>query len=229
MRRPVRFCSRMCADHPAVRAQVNIGVNIERRHLGEVEDDGGPELDVRGEHPVGPARVQLLERGLLEGGRGLVARGAEALAGRAQHAGARVLGAVDAVAEAHQAVALVEDALDVGRRVALLLDAVEHVEHAGGRAAVERPGHGADGPREGCGDVGAGGGDDAGREGRGIHAVLGGGDPVGVDGLDVLWVGLAAPADHEALGDRAGLVDLALRDHRLVEARGPTARRTTAP
>ncbi len=47
--------------------------------------------------------------------------------------------------------------------------------------------------------------------------MLGGGDPVGVDGLDVLRVGLAAPADHEALGDGAGLVDLALRDHRLVE------------
>ena len=25
---PVRFCSRMCADQPAVRAQLNIGVNI---------------------------------------------------------------------------------------------------------------------------------------------------------------------------------------------------------
>ena len=63
-------------------------------------------------------------------------------------------------------------------------------------------------------------GDDAGGERRGVHAVLGGGDPVGVDGLDVLRVGLAAPADHEALGDGAGLVDLALRHHRLVEAAG---------
>jgi hypothetical protein len=41
--------------------------------------------------------------------------------------------------------------------------------------------------------------------------VLGGGDPVGVDRLDVVGVGLTAPADEEALGDRAALVDLALR------------------
>jgi hypothetical protein len=40
--------------------------------------------------------------------------------------------------------------------------------------------------------------------------VLGGADPVGVDRLDVARVGLAAPADQEALGDRAGAVDLAL-------------------
>ena len=39
--------------------------------------------------------------------------------------------------------------------------------------------------------------------------MLGGRDPVGVDRLDVVGVGLAAPADQEALGDRVGLVDLA--------------------
>ena len=33
--------------------------------------------------------------------------------------------------------------------------------------------------------------------------MLGGRDPVGVDRLDVVGVGLAAPADEEALGDRA--------------------------
>jgi hypothetical protein len=34
-----------------------------RRHLGEVEDDGRPELDVGLEDPVGTARAQLLQRG----------------------------------------------------------------------------------------------------------------------------------------------------------------------
>ena len=52
------------------------------------------------------ARVQLGDGGLLELGGDLVAGGTEALAGVAQHAGARVLGAVDAVAEAHQALLL---------------------------------------------------------------------------------------------------------------------------
>src|SRR6478752_3176498 len=133
-----------------------------RRDLREVEDDGGPELDVRREHPVGPAGVQLVERGLLEGGRGLEAGRTEALARGAQHAGAGVLGTVDAVAEAHEALALVEDALDVGRGIALLLDPVEHVEHARGRTTVERTGHRLDGARERGGDVGTGRGADAG-------------------------------------------------------------------
>ena len=117
------------------------------------------------------------------------------------------------MAEAHQALALVEGLLDVAVGVAGALDLLDHAEDAGGGAAVQRAGHGADGAREGGGDVGAGGGDDAGREGGRVHAVLGGGRPVGVDGRDVLGVGLAAPADHEAFDDGLGLVDLALRDH----------------
>ena len=69
-------------------------------------------------------------------------------------------------------------------------------------------------------DVGAGGGDDAGGEGGGVHAVLGGGDEVRVDRLDVPRVGLAAPALHEALDDRGGLVDLLLRHRRQAEPAG---------
>ena len=72
---------------------------------------------------------------------------------------------------------------------------------------MQRPGERADGRGQRGRHVGAGGGDDARGEGRGVHAVLGGGDPVGVDRLDVVGVGLAAPADEEALGDRGGLVD----------------------
>ena len=45
--------------------------------------------------------------------------------------------------------------------------------------------------------------------------MLGGGDPVGVDRLDVVGVGLAAPADQEALGDR--------RAPRRPSAAGPAA------
>ena len=49
------------------------------------------------------------------------------LRGAAQHAGARVLGAVDAVAEAHQPVAAVERVLDPALGVAHALDLVEHL------------------------------------------------------------------------------------------------------
>ena len=79
---------------------------------------------------------------------------------------------------------------------------------------MQRPAHRADRAGEARGDVGAGGGDDPGGERGGVHAVLGRGDPVGVDRLHVPGVGLAAPADHEPLDHGAGLVDLALRHHR---------------
>ena len=89
------------------------------------------------------------------------------------------------------------------------------------------------------GDVGAGGGDDPGGEGGGVHAVLGGGDQVGVDGLDVPRVGLAAPADHEPLDDRlcalsirsCGTIgrprpraDWATKDSAITEARARSSR-----
>ena len=180
-----------------------------------VEHDRRPELDVGGEHAVGLARLQLRQRGLLERLRDLEALRADLARGAAQDGGARVLGAVDAVAEAHQALALVERLLDPLLGVAGPLDLVDHLQHARGRAAVQRPRQRADGGAQRGGHVGAGRGDDARRERRGVHAVLGGRDPVGVDRLDVVGVGLAAPADQEALRDRGRLVDLALRHRRL--------------
>ena len=187
-------------------------------HLGEVEDDRRPELHVGAQRAVGVARRQLLDGGLLQRVGDLVAVRAELLGRAAQHAGARVLGAVDAVPEAHEALLAVEQALDVADRVAALLDLVEHGQHARRRTAVQRAGQRADRAGDRGGGVGAGGGDDARGEGRGVHAVLGGRHEVGVDGLGVRRVGLALPADHEALDDRLGLVDLALRHHRLAEA-----------
>ena len=76
-----------------------------RRHLGEVEHDRGPELHVGGQHPVRPPGVQLVQRGLLQRGGDLVAGRAELLGGAPQYPGPRVLGPVDPVPEAHQPVA----------------------------------------------------------------------------------------------------------------------------
>ena len=191
------------------------------RHVGEVEHDRRPELHVGLQHPVRATLTQLGQRSLLQGVRHLIPRGAQPSAGVAQHASPGVFGPVDPVTEAHEPLTPVEHVLDVFPGVAGLLDAFEHVQHPRRGTAVQRPAHRADGTREARSDVGAGGGDDPGREGRGVHAVLSGRDPIGVDGLDVQRVGLAAPADHEPLDDRLGLVDLPLRHHRAVQsARG---------
>ncbi len=85
---------------------------------------------------------------------------------------------------------------------------------------MQRAAHRADGTGDRRSDVGTGGGDDACGEGRRVHAVLRGGDEVGVDRLHVLGVGLAAPAAHHALDDGLRLVDVLLRDHRLADAAG---------
>ena len=50
--------------------------------------------------------------------------------------------------------------------------------------------------------------------------MLGGGDEVGIHGLNVLRLRLTAPADHEPFHYSIGLVNLGLRDHRLAEATG---------
>ena len=112
-------------------------------------------------------------------------------------------------------------------RVAERLGLVEHRLHVRRRAAVQRAGERADRRRERRSAIGAGRGDHARGERRGVEAVLGGADPVGVDRLHVPRVGLAAPAQQEALGR-----GLALRDHVVrTPARGrrpwrPSARRS---
>ena len=108
IRRPSRFCSRMCADQPATRAQANIGVNSSGGHIREVEDHGRPELDVGGQHAVGLACLELRQRRPLELLGDLEARRGELATGAAQDPGARIFGPVDAVAEPHQPLPAVE-------------------------------------------------------------------------------------------------------------------------
>ena len=59
--------------------------------------------------------------------------------------------------------------------------------------------------------------------------MLGGRDPVGVDRLDVVGVGLAAPADQEALGDRARPCRPRAAGPAAGRRRAPTGRRSSAP
>ena len=91
-------------------------------------------------------------------------------------------------------------------------DLLEHRLHVRRRAAVERPGERADRRRERRTAVGPRRGDDARGERRGVQPVLGRADPVGVDRLDGLRVGLAAPLEQELLRRRLPLRDDVRRD-----------------
>jgi hypothetical protein len=63
----------------------------------------------------------------------------------AQNPGAWVLSAVDAVPEAHQPFALVEECLDVALRVTGPLDLLDHPQHARGSSTVQGAAHRTDG------------------------------------------------------------------------------------
>ena len=123
-----------------------------------------------------------------------------------------VLRPVDAVAEAHDALAPVEEVADVLIDVVGRVHLVEHLEDARRRSTVQGPREGAHGRRHRGGAVRTGRGDDPAREGRGVGAVLGRRDPVGVDRARMVRVGLASPAEEEALGRRVALCDLLVRN-----------------
>ncbi len=172
--------------------------------------------------------VQLGERRLLERLGHLVAARAELLGSPAQHPGPRVLGAVDAVAEAHQPLAAVEGFLDPALGVAGPSTSSSIVSTRDGAPPCSGPDRAPTAPDSAAAHVGAGRGDHPRGEGRGVHAVLGGGDPVGVDRLDVVGVGLAPPAHQEPLGD-GGAGRSSPGAPAAGRGRGRTGRRTRAP
>ena len=107
------------------------------------------------------------------------------------------------MAEAHDLPVAVKDLLDVRVGVTRPGHLVQHREHAGRRAAVERPAQRPDGRRHRGAAVSPCRSGDPGGESRGIEPVLGGADPVGVDSFHVVRVGLSPPAEEELL--RRGL------------------------
>src|SRR5215210_7166426 len=107
-------------------------------NLGKVEDNGRIKLDVRGDHVVRLSLAQLGQCGLFECLGDLETRRSELLRRPLQDARARVLGPVNAMAEAHDLPVAVEDLFDVGLRVPRAGYLVQHRQHAGRSAAVER-------------------------------------------------------------------------------------------
>src|SRR5207245_9679434 len=80
---------------------------------GDVEHDGRPVLDVRLELAVGRLLAPHLKRRFLECGRNLDTRRAQLDRGALEHTRARVVRAVDTVAEAHDPLPAVDELTDV--------------------------------------------------------------------------------------------------------------------
>src|SRR5439155_1155823 len=112
----------------------------------------------------------------------------------AQVLGARVLHAIDARAEAHDAGLVRDGLLDPRLRLRRVLDLVDHQHHLLIGAAVQRPLEGADGRGDRRVHVREGGGGDACRERRGVELVIGVQDQRDVEGLHGEGAGL--PAEH---------------------------------
>ena len=134
------------ATHPTTRATQKVGSRLElcETRLDRILDPGG-EVD----EGVVPAARDALE-----------------------HLGAGVAGAIDGVAEAHDAVALLD--LPANPRVGSLegADLVEGLERPARGTTVPRPREGADGADEAGREIGARAGDDARGEGRGVEPVV---------------------------------------------------------
>jgi hypothetical protein len=124
------------------------------------------------------------------------------------------------VAEAHEPVAAVQRVLTHFSASPVSSTPSSILSTRDGRAAVQRARQGADALDSAAATSAPGRGDDARGERRGVHAVLRGGVPVGVDRLDVLGVRLAAPPRQEALGDGARPVDHGLGHGRAADAAG---------
>src|SRR4051794_2047005 len=188
-----------------------------RRHLGDVEHDRRPVLDVRPRMARALLRDRLV-RDLLELLRDCNARRAELLRDALQHTRPRILCAVYAMAEAHDPLSAREGFGDPLLRIAAFGDGVEHRQHARRGAAVQRARERANCGRERRAGVGAGGRDDPRRERRGVETVLGGANPICVDRARMLLVHLAPPREEEALGRSLACHDRVLGHRRQVGA-----------
>ncbi len=113
--------------------------------------------------------------------------------------------------------------------IAGVLGVLEHRQHPRRCPAVQRAAHRADRAGQRGRHIGAGGGDHPRGEGGGVHPVLGGGHPVGIDGLDMPRVRFALPAGHETSGDGGAFVDRSAAAPQAGAYPARTARRRTAP
>ena len=177
-------CSRTWAVQPACRDEGEGRREEVRRQPDALEDRGGVVLDVRLEGPLGVELGEHAEGDVLDRDRELqpVRLVLHRLGDPSERLRARVVGPVDPVAEAHQPLAAGDRVADPLLGVLRRADPVDLLDDLRWGAAVERALHRADRAGHRGRDVAPRGRDDPGRERRGVQAVLGADDEVGIEG-----------------------------------------------
>ncbi len=192
------------------------------RYPAGIHHDPRVELDVGVERTPGLGLGEHRDDRVLHGGRELRGGPADRVSDLAQQRRARVLALVDPVAEAHDPAASPDRVADPGLGPVRAPDVVEHLEHAGGRAAVQRTGQGSHGPDDRGAEIRARGRDHPRGKRRGVEAVIDRGDQVPLQRPDVLRVRALAAEQVEVVG-RGG--QFRVRGHRLLPLVQPVQRR----
>src|SRR5450756_800057 len=211
MRRPVSFCSMMCAAQPAVLAQVNIDGVISAGTCAKSST-----IAAQNSTFVPSTRSSLRDRSSasaafssasatsylgapssLAGRRSTRARGSSARYTRWPKPISRSCRSRTDFTYAC--------ASPVRSTSSIMCSTRAGAPPCSGPDSADRAGH----RRR---DIGAGRGDHPGGKGGGVHAVLGGARPVGVERLHMRGVWFAAPAPEEGLGRGLRPVDQVLRD-----------------
>ena len=169
----------------------------------DVHHHAGVELDVGVEVTAGLQLGQQVDHRLLDGQGQLDQGPAERRDHGTQQERARVVGLVDAVAEAHDPVTLLDGLPDVGLGPVRRADVVEHVEDPAGSTTVQRPRQGTDRAHNGRSQIGPGRGDDPAGEGGRVEPVVDGEDHVLLEGPDVQLARHGAGDHVEVVGHHA--------------------------
>ena len=211
-----------CARHREDRRE---GLPRDRQRI---EQDRGEELDIGLQRPL---RILLAQRcadiGLdLAGKRQVGAVGGQRLDRGLEHVGARIAHAIDAVAKTHHPLAARQRRIHPGLDPLARADRIQHFQHRLRRAAMQRTGQRAIAGGDGSEQIGLRRGHHARGEGRGVHAVVAGGDEIGVQRGDLARLRRRAVQHAKRIGGMAhvrirrdrieplGAPDQRARDHR---------------
>ncbi len=157
-----------------------------RRQSQAMQQQCRVKFDIRVQAPVRLVFAEQAQRGRFNAPCQLIevpiaAARIEALCGLGQDVCARIAHPVDAMSESHQALSPFELGADDGLGALGRADFEDHVERRAGRPAMQRSLERSHRPRDRGDDIGSRRGDDPGRKGGGVEAVIANGVQIGFE------------------------------------------------